>query len=111
MNADYEKVKAELAKGTDPALLRATCPWDRLCVSPPTMTPEDVERHLTEAERQDMASDPYMTKTPARLMLASMVYGGRDQMGMLCPVFALRLRGPDGRGVADSVRSLMRGRS
>jgi hypothetical protein len=36
------------------------------------------------------------------------VYAGKDASGKLCPVFSSRLRGPDGRAVADGIRQQMR---
>lgn len=105
---DYKRVTEELAKGTAPELLCTTCPWDRLCVTPPAMSREEVDRKISEAEAKDRARDPLGTGLPAQMLMTAMAIGGRDQMGTLCPVFALRLRGPDGRTVADGVRGLMR---
>ncbi len=108
MSNDYPTVQRELDKGTPAELLCATCPWDRLCVSPPSMTKQDVDRAIAEAEAKDKAKDPAESKMPVSMLLTVMTLGGRDTTGALCPVFALRLRGPDGRQVADGIRSLMR---
>ena len=109
MSGDYRKVKEELARGTAPELLCATCPWDRLCVTPPTMTREEIDREMAHAKAEDATRDPHGREMPVQMMVTALTYGGRDKMGVLCPVFALRLRGPDGRAVADGIRALMRG--
>lgn len=106
--SDYKQVEDELARGTAPALLCATCPWDRLCITPPSMSRQEIDRKIAEAEQKDKARDPLGTQMPAQMLMTAITLGGRDQMGTLCPVFALRLRGPDGREIADGVRALMR---
>lgn len=106
---DYDRVDQELARGTAPELLCATCPWDRLCIAPPAMSRQEIDQQLAAAQKKDDARNPGGTGMPMETLLTAAIYGGRDQMATLCPVFALRLRGPDGRGVADAVRTLMRG--
>jgi hypothetical protein len=59
---DYEPVTKALAEGADPAMLCATCPWDRNCVNPPSMTAGEVKRQMEEASARDQA-----TMTAARL--------------------------------------------
>lgn len=105
----YQQVEKELAKGTAPELLCMTCPWDRLCITPPTVTRADIERQIEEAKQQDEALDPERKKAPMGMLLTAITMGGRDQMGTLCPVFALRLRSPDGRRLMDTVRQTMQG--
>lgn len=50
---DYETVSKALASGVEPAMLCATCPWDRYCVTPPTMGRADVEARVRDAQQQD----------------------------------------------------------
>ena len=110
---DYGAVQEALKAGVEPAMLCATCPWDRNCISPPTMTSAEIDAKLAEAAAKDEASaaearaaghDPGM---PQSMILTAIAVGGRDLMGQLCPVFALRLRSSGGRRIADSVRSAM----
>lgn len=107
--SDYQRVKEALSQGVSPDVLCATCPWDRLCVTPPVMSAHEIEQHLAAAEAKDLERDPSGSRMPAHMLMTAMAIGGRDQMGALCPAFALRLRGPDGRDVADGIRALMRG--
>lgn len=104
----HEQVKKELAAGTPAELICATCPWDRLCVMPPTMSSQEIERQISEAERQDAERDPEKRGMPLGMLMTALALGGKDATGTLCPVFALRLRGPDGRIVADAIRTTMR---
>jgi hypothetical protein len=104
----YLEVDNELARGIPPEVLCATCPWDRLCVRPPSMTKAEIERAVKDAEARDEARDPERKAMPAGMLLTAMTLGGRDRMGELCPVFALRLRTPEGRRIADSIRGVMR---
>lgn len=107
---DYKPVKDALAAGTPPELVCAACPWDRLCITPPSMTSGDIERHLDEAKRKD-AEDREATgdKMPMGTLMTALIFAGKDTAAQLCPVFALKLRGPEGRQVADTLRSSMRG--
>ena len=102
---NYHTVEEELKRGTSPDVLCATCPWDRLCITPPEMTKQQIDKHITEAGEKDKAED----KMPVGALLTTLMFAGRDKTAHVCPVFALRLRGPDGRQVADQVRALMRG--
>jgi len=102
--SDYQSVKAELDKGTQPDLLCATCPWDRLCITPPSMTQSQINEHIKKAGADDRREkDGGMAAIMTALMFA-----GKDTSAQVCPVFALRLTGPDGRGIADGVRNQMR---
>lgn len=104
----YSAVQAELDKGTPAELLCATCPWDRLCVQPPQMTKGEIDRKLAEAQANDERRDPLQKQLPVGTLMMALTLAGRDSSGTLCPVFALRLRGPNGRDVADGVRAMMR---
>jgi hypothetical protein len=111
--SDYSAVQNALEGGASPAMLCTTCPWDRNCVSPPTMTKAEIDAHIAKATREDeqrsaqaalMGGEPQL---PMGSLMTALVYGGRDTSGQLCPVFALRLRSGNGRRIADSVRSAM----
>ena len=110
---DFQAVSKALAGGADPAMLCATCPWDRNCVTPPTMTTADVEAQIAEAARKD---DEHLAQAriagvdpglPTGSLLTALVVGGRDTSAQVCPVFALRLKSSGGREIADSIRSSM----
>lgn len=104
----HQQAKQELERGTPAEVICATCPWDRLCVQPPSMSEQEYRRAVDEAERKDRERDPLGTKMPAGMLMTALTLGSHVSSGQLCPVFALRLRGPDGRKVADGVRELMR---
>jgi hypothetical protein len=110
---DYSAVQKALADGAEPAMLCATCPWDRNCFTPPAMTKAEVDAELAKAmaedDRQRVAAqaagrDPGM---PERSLLTAIAIGGRDTMGQFCPVFALRLQSSGGRKLADMAKSVM----
>jgi hypothetical protein len=109
----YEQVAAELAKGTDPALLCATCPWDRNCLNPPSMSTEDVNKVIDEAASRDEArmlaarASGQPVPVPATTITMAAVCAGRDTALQACPVLAARLRSADGRKAAEAVKKLM----
>jgi hypothetical protein len=104
----YDQVKKSMQAGTPLELICAACPWDRLCITPPTMSAADIDAAITEAEQKDKAkADAGQTGMPVQMLLTAIVFGGKDMTGQLCPVFAARLRSPDGRGVADTIRTAM----
>ena len=110
---DYNPVKEALARGADPAMLCATCPWDRNCVTPPQMTSAEVEQHIKEAgehdERQALADGPGSQRMPVGTLLAVAVFAGKDTALQACPVLGIRLRSSDGRRLAETVRASMQG--
>jgi hypothetical protein len=111
--SDYTAVQKALADGAEPRMLCATCPWDRNCVSPPTMTSAEIDAQIAQATEMDdkRAEEARLAGQPAPMptgaLMTAMVVGGRDTMGQFCPVFALRLRSSGGRRVADLTRSAM----
>ena len=107
--SDYKPVKDALAAGTPPELVCAACPWDRLCITPPTMTAGDIDRQIKEAEQKDMEHPDAQNKMPVGLLMTTLLFAGKDTAAQLCPVFALKLRGPEGRLIADTLRTSMRG--
>lgn len=113
MSTDYQPVQKALADGADPAMLCATCPWDRNCFSPPTMTSADVEQQIKEAAAKDRAESEQarmlgqQPQMPAGTLLTALMYAGKDTSAEVCPVFALRLRSSGGRKIADTFKALM----
>jgi hypothetical protein len=103
----HEQAKAELERGTPAEVICATCPWDRLCVEPPKMSPADIERQVQKAEAEDRRRDPAERGMPMGTLLTTMLYAGKDRQGAMCPVFASRLRSPGGRKIADGLREQM----
>jgi hypothetical protein len=115
MNTDYQAVQKALGNGSDPALLCATCPWDRNCFSPPQMTSAEIEAQMTEAQAKDRADMErariagQQAQMPVGTLMTALIYAGKDTSAQVCPVFALRLRSSGGRRIADIFKSLMQG--
>lgn len=105
--SDYTAVKKAMEAGTPPELICQACPWDRLCITPPAMTGADVEETLRKAEQDDAKRDP--ARQGMGVILTALIVGGKDTQAQLCPVFSMKLRSPDGRALADALRSQMRG--
>jgi hypothetical protein len=107
--SDYKPVQDALAAGTPPAMLCMTCPWDRNCVTPPTMTRADVDAQVAEAKAMDeqQMAKPGADKMPVGTLLTALMFGGRDTAAQVCPVFALRLKSSGGRKLADGIRGSM----
>lgn len=101
----YDDVKKAMQAGTPPELICAACPWDRLCVQPPTMTAADIDRLINEAEAKDKARNP--NALPAGMLMTALTFAGKDSTGHMCPVFSMRLKAD--RSVADTIRAAMRG--
>lgn len=102
--ANYESVAKALAEGTEPAMLCATCPWDRNCVNPPEMSAGDIRQKIDEtAEAAKTAGHDAGTA----VLTATVIYAGKDTALQACPVLAVRLRSADGRKAAEGVKNLM----
>ena len=106
--SDYNSVKNAMQAGTPPELICAACPWDRLCITPPNMTGGDVEVQIKKAKVEDSARPD---SKGMGALLTALMFAGKDTAAQLCPVFALKLRSPEGRQVADTLRTAMRGES
>lgn len=112
---DYQVVAKALAEGTEPGMLCSTCPWDRYCLTPPTMSKADVDKAIREAGAADdkAALDAVAAGKPAPMptgsLLTALLIVGRDQQAYVCPVLSLRLRSSAGRGVADGLKGQMQG--
>jgi hypothetical protein len=112
--SDYRRVQDALAKGAEPAMICATCPWDRLCISPPSMTREQIDDQVRQAAASDQkdkgtAQGDSGAGFPIGTILATLTLAGRDTMAEMCPVFALRLRTGTGRQIADDTKKAMQG--
>ena len=111
--ADYRSVTDALASGADPSMLCMTCPWDRFCITPPSMTAEEVRRSLDDAKRKDEeAAEAAKAKgesagRPVGMLISTIVVAGRDTQAQVCPVFALRLRSADGGTLVAGIRKSM----
>lgn len=103
----YDAVEKELAAGTPPEMLCATCPWDRLCVKPPAMSRAEVDAQIEKAKARDAENDPDGKAMPVGMLMTTLVFAGRSTTGEMCPVFARRLRSPEGRHLADTIRASM----
>jgi hypothetical protein len=112
---DYGPVQKALAEGADPAMLCATCPWDRTCLTPPTMTKAEVDAKIAEATDQEdkrLAEARASGKDggfPVGAIMTALIFGGKEQSASICPVFALRLRSSGGRRIADDLKASMQG--
>ncbi len=106
----YQTVQNELDKGADPRFLCQTCPWDRYCFIPPTMTKSDVDKYLDDAKAKDEAAMLLKPESfPMAGLMTALVMGGKDTQATLCPVFALRMQSLDGRQIADTIKNQMQG--
>jgi hypothetical protein len=48
---------------------------------------------------------------PTKLLLTAALYGPRATSATICPVLAMRLRLPDGRGIVDDLKQHMQSRN
>lgn len=96
---DYSTVQKALTSGSDPAMLCMTCPWDRNCLTPPSMTAGEIDKLVQEASQ----NDPHGSKA----LLTVLTFAGKDTAAQVCPVLAVRLRSAGGRKIAESVKGLM----
>lgn len=110
---DYKTVADALAGGTDPEMLCMTCPWDRFCITPPSMTKDEVDRQINDAKVKDdekvaaskaEGNNPGM---PVGMLLMTLTLAGKDTSCQVCPVFALRLRTSFGGEIVRSIRNTM----
>lgn len=113
--SDYNAVQKALSGGADPAMLCATCPWDRYCLTPPTMTRAEIDAYLEKAKADDernMAKAQRNGENPGMPiggLLTALTFGGRDTSAQICPVFAVRLKSSGGRRIADTLKAAMQG--
>lgn len=112
---DYQRVAEALKEGAEPSMLCMTCPWDRYCITPPSMTSAEVKTKVGEARRtdaekaQEARAKGQEPGLPAGALMTILALGGRDKQAEICPVMALKLRTADGRGVVDALKEHMQG--
>lgn len=110
---DYSKVADALKEGASPEMLCMTCPWDRFCITPPSMTSDDIDRALDEAKARDLETaekakaEGKEVPLPISGLLVAITTGGRDTSCQVCPVFALRLRDTTGGAIVQRIRQEM----
>lgn len=108
---DYRAVSDAMAAGASPSMLCATCPWDRYCITPPTMTKQDVDTRIEEAKAKDEAKDkasPNLSGMPINMLMNLVAFASKDIEAMVCPVFAMRLRSSEGRDIVDGLKDTMK---
>lgn len=108
----YKQVSDALKAGSNPETLCASCPWDRNCVNPPSMTPDEVAAEIEQAKREDeltmrQAAARGESTSPVSTLLAITLLSGRDSSLPVCPVLAMRLRQGAGRGIAERIKADM----
>lgn len=113
--SDYQRVQTALAEGAEPRMLCATCPWDRNCITPPSMTKAEVDAEVARASEKDeersaekraAGEDPGL---PMGALLMTLTLSGKESSASCCPVLALRLRTSAGRSIVDSLKAQMSG--
>lgn len=88
-------------------MLCSTCPWDRHCILPPSMTRAEIDAEQEKMKREDEAKrreNPAEAGLPVGLLLGTIMYAGKDTAAQVCPVFALRMRTADGEALARSIK-------
>ena len=102
--ADYRQVSEALAAGADPHMLCETCPWDRNCINPPSMTAAEVaEKTAPPIAKEGEKADGVLMAG----LIASLAFAGKDTAAQVCPVFAVALRTSEGRQINEEMRSRM----
>lgn len=110
---DYRNVAEALAVGAEPAMLCATCPWDRHCITPPTMSKADVDAEIEKSKRAD---EELAEKRKAEgkdagagmgVLMTALMFSGKDTSAQVCPVYSSRLRSSSGRALADGMKQQM----
>ena len=100
-----DAVKNALKDGTDPRMICMTCPWDRLCLTPPQMSAADVEQNIEKAkfDKDGQEKEDAMFS----MIMSTMLFAGKDLQANLCPILTNRLHSSDGRKIADTIRTMM----
>ncbi len=111
--SDYQAVSKALESGASPAMLCQTCPWDRTCLTPPSMTSAEINAKMQEAAQdedkkaQEAAAAGKSPGMPIGSLMTAVIFAGKDTSAQVCPVFALRLRSSGGRQIADGLKASM----
>lgn len=110
---DYKTVSEALAAGADPEMMCMTCPWDRFCITPPSMTRDDVDKQIEEAKAKDAEetakrqAEGKDAGLPMGMLLTTIMFSGKETACQVCPVFALRLRTNEGQVLVGDIRRAM----
>jgi hypothetical protein len=103
MTDDYTAVSKALESGADPSMICQTCPWDRNCVNPPTMTRAEVDAKCAPPTDGRSINDQELMKG----LVSVALFAGKDTAAQVCPVFALCLRSSEGRRIVDLLKERM----
>lgn len=112
---DYKQVSDALSAGADPEMICMTCPWDRFCITPPTMTKSEIDKQIEESKEKDRldsekrAAEGKESSMPIGTLMTALMVSGKDTSAQICPVFALRLRSSDGQAIVADIRRHMKG--
>ena len=112
--SDFKKVSEALASGIAPKMLCMTCPWDRLCIVPPSLSAEDVKKEIEKSNLEDKELadaarlEGKAIPLPMGMLMTSLLFSGKDLQAEVCPVFTTRVRGSNGRSIADLLRNSMK---
>ncbi len=82
-----------------------TCPWNKNCIEPPTMTKEEVDAKVKEARPTPEMSGEQKEGVILSGMLSVMFFGGKDTESQVCPIFANVLR--DSPELSQKIKALM----
>jgi len=105
---NVEAIKDALKAGTEPRMICMTCPWDRFCLTPPSMTSFDIENQINKMKEEDeKASEKDGTNHFMGAMMGTILFTGKDTQATLCPIVVNRLQTSDGRKIVDSIRDMM----
>ena len=112
--SDYKQVEEALAKGVEPAALCGSCPWDRYCITPPSMSRAEVDAEIEKSKAADEAAAEKAKAEgkdgglPLGVLMTTMMLSGKQNAATCCPVFVVRLRSSDGRTIVDGLKDAMR---
>jgi hypothetical protein len=99
-----QSIKEALKDGAEASMICMTCPWDRLCLTPPTMTKADIENTLEQMAKksEESGGDSFQS-----MLMGTLIFAGKDDAATLCPILTNRFQTSDGRKIADALRKMM----
>lgn len=107
-------VSEALERGAEPEMLCATCPWDRYCITPPSMTKEQIEAEKAKAAEKD-AEDAREKRARGEkpdtgwgAVMTALIFSGKDSQATICPVLSVRLRCQSGEQIVKGLKEQMR---
>ena len=84
----------------------STCPWDKFCIQPPSMTEEQVE---AEIKKDRGGNDPEDPKAREGAMIggimSALMFAGKDRECRACTTFITKLR--EGPELSNRIRAIM----